>query len=196
MKTSIQSIIAVAALLFSTLAAHAQPTPKILTVDLDKLFDGHYKTPEQQDKLQADQVKAKDQLDQITKEGNALVEQYKELDDQSKNPAATAEVKAKAQADAQKKLDEIRQKQSEGQSFVQSTRNSMEQRSQTFKTLLLGEITKVAANIAKKKGATFLIDKSGPTMFGVSSILYSDPSLDITDEVMAEINKSRPAVAP
>jgi outer membrane protein len=196
MKTFIQSIVAVATLTFSVLAAHAQPAPKILTVDLVKLFAGHYKTQEQQAKFQADQAKAKDQLDQITKEGNALVEQYKELDDQSKNPAVTAEAKAKAQADAQKKLAEIRQKQSEQQSFIQSTNNSMQQRGQTFKTLLLEEITKVAADIAKKKGATLLIDKSGPTMVGVSSILYSDPSLDITDEVMAEINKDRPAVAP
>src|ERR1019366_7868947 len=196
MKTFIQSIVAVATLTFSVLAAHAQPAPKILTVDLVKLFAGHYKTQEQQAKFQADQATAKDQLDQITKEGNALVEQYKELDDQSKNPAVTAEAKAKAQADAQKKLAEIRQKQSEQQSFIQSTNNSMQQRGQTFKTLLLEEITKVAADIAKKKGATLLIDKSGPTMVGVSSILYSDPSLDITDEVMAEINKDRPAVAP
>ena len=33
-------------------------------------------------------------------------------------------------------------------------------------------------------------------MAGVSNILYADPTLDITDEVMAEINKDRPATAP
>jgi outer membrane protein len=193
MKKSIQSLIAVAAVAFSALTVNAQSGPKILVVDLAKIFDGHYKTQEQQAKLQSDEAKAKEQLDQITKEGNALVEQYKELDDQSKNPTATAEAKAKAQADAQKKLDEIRQKQSEQQSFVQSTRNSLQQRFQTFKTLMLEEITKVAVEIAKQKGATFLLDKSGPTLVGVSNILYYDPSLDITDEVVAAINKDRPA---
>ncbi|MFZ1054396.1 MAG: OmpH family outer membrane protein [Opitutaceae bacterium] len=196
MKKSIQSIVAVAAIALSALTANAQTAPKILVVDLAKLFDNHWKTQEQQAKLQADEAKAQDQLAQITKDGNALVEQFKELDEQSKNPTATAEVKAKAQGDAQKKYEEIQQKRGEQNSFIQNTRNTLQQRFQTFKTLMIEEITKVAVDIAKKKGATFLLDKSGPTLVGVSNILYFDPSLDITDEVMAEINKDRPATTP
>ena len=196
MKKSIQSILAVAAFAFTAITSHAQTAPKIVIVDLAKLFDNHYKTVEQQAKLQADEAKAKDQLDLITKEGNTLVEQYKELDDQSKNPTATAEAKAKAQTDAQKKLEEIRQKQQEQQSFVQSTRNSLQQRFQTFKTLMLEEITKAVTLVAKEKGATLVLDKSGPTMVGVSSVVYFDPGMDITEEVMALINKVRPAVTP
>ena len=79
---------------------------------------------------------------------------------------------------------------------MQNTRNTLQQRFQTFKTLMIEEITKTATDIAKKKGATLLLDKSGPTLVGVSNVLYFDPSLDITDEVMAEINKDRPAVTP
>jgi outer membrane protein len=196
MKKLIQSLSAVAALSLSALSVHAQTAPKILVVDLAKLFDNHWKTQEQQAKLNADQAKAQDQLAQITKDGNALVEQFKELDEQSKNPTATAEAKAKAQADAQKKYDEIQQKRQEQNSFVQNTSNTLKQRFQTFKTLMIEEITKTATDIAKKQGATILLDKSGPTLVGVSNILYSDPSLDITDEVAAELNKDRPAVTP
>jgi outer membrane protein len=196
MKKPIQFILAAAALAFTALTTHAQTGPKILVVDIAKIFDNHYKTQEQQAKLQADEAKAQEQLAQITKEGNALVEQFKELDEQSKNPAASAEAKSKAQGEAQKKYEEIQQKRGEQNSFVQNTRTTLQQRFQTFKTLMVEEITKVAVEIAKKKGATFLIDKSGPTLIGVSNILYYEPSLDITDEVMAEINKDRPAVTP
>jgi len=196
MKKLTQSIVAGAVIALSALTAHAQTPPKILVVDLAKLFESHYKTVEQQAKLQADEAKAKDQLEQIAKDGNALVDQYKELDEQSKNPAATADAKAKAQDAAQKKLEEIRQKQSEQNSFAQNARTSLNQRFQTFKTLMLEEITKIAVDIAKKKGATLLIDKSGPSLIGVPNILYFDPTLDITDEVMAQINKDRPAVTP
>jgi outer membrane protein len=193
MKKSIQSLVAVAAIAFSAVTTHAQTAPKILVVDLAKLFDTHWKTQEQTAKLQEDEKKAQDQLAIITKDGNALVEQFKELDEQSKNPAATAEAKAKAQADAQKKYDEIQQKRSEQNSFVQNTGNTLKQRFQTFKTLMIEEITKTAVEIAKKHGATFLLDKSGPTLVGVSNILYFDPTLDITDEVQVELNKDRPA---
>jgi outer membrane protein len=167
MKKSIQSIFAVTAIAFTALTTHAQTTPKILVVDLAKVFDNHYKTLEQQAKLQADEAKAQ--------------EQFKELDEQSKNPTATAEAKAKAQADAQKKYDEIQQKRSEQNSFVQNTSNTLKQRFQTFKTLMIEEITKTATEIAKKHGATILLDKSGPTLVGVSNVLYFDPSLDITE---------------
>lgn len=196
MKKSIQSLVAVAALALTTMTAHAQSAPKILVVDLAKLFDNHWKTQEQQAKLKVDGTKAQDQVAQLQKDGNALVAEFKELDEQSKNPTATAEAKSKAQADAQKKYDEIQQKQTELRSFAQNTQTTLRQRFETFKTLMLEEITKTAADIAKKHGATFLLDKSGPSLVGVSNILYFDPSLDITDEVMAELNKDRPATAP
>jgi outer membrane protein len=196
MKKSIQSLVAVAVLALTSLTAHAQTSPKILVIDLEKLFNGHWKTQEQQAKLKADEAKAQDQISALQKDGAALVEQFKELDEQSKNPTATAEAKGKAQADAQKKYEEIQQKQSELRSFAQTTQSTLRQRFETFKTLMLDEITKTAVDIAKKHGATFLIDKSGPTLVGVSNILYYDPSLDITDEVAAELNKDRPAVTP
>ena len=192
MKPSLKSLVACAALALTAVSAHAQTAPKIAVVDLAKLFDNHWKTKEQQAKLQADEAKAQDQLAAITKDGNALVEQFKELDEQSKNPTATAEAKAKAQADAQKLYDQIQQKRTEQQQFVQTTKGTLQQRFQNFKTLMLEEITKAATEIAKKHGATLLLDKSGPTLVGVSNVLYFDPSYDITDEVMTELNKDAP----
>ena len=191
---SLKSLVAVAALAFTALSAPAQTAPKILTVDLAKLFDNHWKTKEQMAKLQADEAKAQDQLAAITKDGNGLVEQFKEADEQSKNPTATADAKAKAQAEAQKLYDQIQAKRQEQNQFVQSTRTAIQQRSQTFKTMMVDDLSTLAVGIAKAKGATILIDKSGPTMSGVPAILYADPALDITDEVMAKINADRPAV--
>jgi outer membrane protein len=195
MKKLIQSLVVVAALAGAAFTVQAQPTPKILVLDLEKVFNEHYKTKEQNTKLQGDQVKAQEQLDVTTKEGNVLVEAFKELDEQAKNPTATAEAKAKSQAAAQKKYEEIRQKQNERDTFVQNTRTTLQQRFQTFKNLMIEEITKVAVDVAKRRGATLLIDKSGPSMIGVSNILYFDPSMDITDEVISDINKDRPASA-
>ncbi len=96
MKKSIQSLLALLAFGATALVAQAQPAPKILVVDMAKLYDGHYKTEEQNAKLRGDEQKAQEELEKLNKEGNSLVEKYKELVDQSKNPAATAEAKSKA----------------------------------------------------------------------------------------------------
>ena len=195
MKKSIQSLVAVLALGALTLAARAQPAVKLYVVDMAKLYYTHYKTVEKNAQLQADDQKAQEEVDRMNKDGNALVEEYKALNDKTSNPALTAEAKSSAQNEAQKKFEAIQNKQREVQTFIQNTRNSLQQRMQTYKALILEEISKIAQTVAQRKGATLLIDKSGPSIFLIPSVIYSDPGFDITDEVMKEINKDRPATA-
>lgn len=193
MKKTIQTLFALSAFGAATLLASAQPATKILVVDLAKLFDGHYKTEEQSAKLRSDEQKAQEELDRLNKEGNAMVEKYKDLAEQANSAALSTEAKSKVQADGQKVLEDIRRKQAEVQKFQQDTRTALQQRMKSFHDLMLDEIGKVAIDVAKRKGATLLLDKSGQTLNGVSGIIYSDPDYDITAEVMAEINKGRPA---
>jgi outer membrane protein len=195
MKKTIQTLFALSAFGAAALLAQAQPAPKILVVDLAKLYDSHYKTEEQNAKLRVDEAKAQEELDRLNKEGNDMVAKYKELADQAGSPVATPEAKAKAQADAQKLMDDINRKQREVQAFQQNTSKSLQQRIKTFRDLMIEEISKVAVDVAKRKGATLLIDKSGPSLIGVSNIVYSDAEYDITPDVLKEINKDRPAAS-
>ena len=196
MKKSIKTLIAAATFGALALAAQAQPAVKILVVDMAKLYDSHYKTLEQNAKIQADEQKANEEVGKLNQEGQVLVDEFKALTEQANNPAANTEAKAKAQAEAQRKYEAISAKQNEVQQFIANTRGSLEQRLRTFRSLMLEEISKVATDVAKRRGATLLVDKAGPSFIGISNIVYSDPAYDITDEVMKEINKDRPATAP
>ena len=195
MKNPIKTLVAIAAFAALAVGARAQPAVKILVVDMAKLYDTHYKTVEQNAKIQADDAKAQEEVEKMNKEGNALVEEYKTLNDQSNNPALSAEAKAKAQDAAQKKLEAIQTKQREVQTFIQNTRNSLGQRLNTFRALMLEEISKVASDVAKRKGATILLDKAGPSGIGISNLIYTDAGFEITDDVAKELNKDRPAGA-
>ena len=195
MKSSVKSLLAAVAFGASALIGAAQ-SPKIMVVDMANLFDNHYKKLEQDQKLRGDEQKAQEELEKLNAEGNELVEQYKELVDQAKNPALSNDAKTKAEQDAQGKLEEIQRKQNEVQNFRVSTQRTLQQRIQTFRGLMLEEIGKVATEVAKRQGAALLLDKSGPSLIGISPLVYSDPSLDITEAVAAEINKTRPAGAP
>lgn len=173
--------------------AVAQPAPKIVVVEMAKLLDGHYKTEEQNAKLKSDEAKANEELEKINKEGQALVEQLKQLEEDSKNPMLTAEAKDKLQSDVRAKIEEIQKKQNEVQSFRNNTQRSLQQRIQNFRKLMFDEISVTVQEVAKKKGATLVLDKSGPTLIGISGVVYADPAYDITEEVQKELNKSRPA---
>jgi outer membrane protein len=193
MKTSLKSLIAVAFAGLFAVAAQAQPAPKILIVDMAKLYDGHYKTEEQNGKLKADQAKAEEELQKLNTEGNALVKQFNDMKEQANNPTLSADGKTKAQGELEAKAQEIQRKQGEVNQFRTNTQRSLQQRINNFKQFLLEEISKIAVDIAKKKGATLLVDKSGPTLIGMPSVLYFDPAYDITEDVAKEINKDRPA---
>jgi outer membrane protein len=196
MKNPTKSLVAIAAFAALALGAYAQPAVKILVVDMAKLYDTHYKTLEQNAKIQADDQKAQEEVEKMNKEGNALVEEYKTLNEKASNPALSTDAKSKAQDEAQKKLEQIQNKQREVQTFIQNTRNSLGQRLNTFRSLMLEEISKVATDVAKRKGATILLDKAGPTAIGISNLIYADAGYDLTEEVTKEINKDKPATAP
>lgn len=193
MKTSLKFFFALAVAGVLAVAAQAQPAPKVFVVDMAKLYDGHFKTEEQNAKLKADQQKAEEELQKLNAEGNALVEQFKKLEEQVNNPTLSADAKTKTQQELQAKGQEIQRKQAEVNQFRGNTQRSLQQRINNFKQFMLEEISKVAVDIAKKKGATLLLDKSGPTLIGVPSLLYFDASYDLTEEVSKELNKDRPA---
>lgn len=195
MKNSLKTFIAVAFAGLFAVAAQAQSTPKIFVVDMAKLYDGHYKTEEQNGKLKGDQQKAEEELQKLNTEGNSLVKEFNELKEQVNNPALSPEAKTKAQQELETKGQEIQRKQNEVNSFRGNTQRSLQQRINNFKQMLLEEISKIAVEIAKKKGATLLVDKSGPTLIGLPSVLYFDASYDITEDVAKEINKDRPAAS-
>jgi outer membrane protein len=189
----IRTLLTLTALAVGSTALRAQPAVKLIVVDMAKVFDSHYKSEEANAKFREAEQKAQEQSEEIRKQGQALVEEYKELAEQAKNALLTPEARAKAETDAQQKGAEIQRKQADLQSFLQNTQRSLQQRIKTHRDLLLEEISKTVVEIAKKQGATLVLDKSGPTLFGIPSVIYADPAYDITQEVITEVNKDRPA---
>lgn len=195
MNKQIRILTVLAAFAAGSTALLAQPAVKLVVVEMAKVYDNHYKTEETTAKFREYEQKAQEQVEELNKQGQTLVDEYKELIEQSKNTLLTAEARAKAEADVQKKGEDIQRKQAEVQQFRQNTQRSLQQRIKTHRDILLEEISKVVTDIAKRQGATLVLDKSGPTLFGIPSVLYADPAYDITEAVLAEVNKDRPAPA-
>lgn len=191
-----RTLLTLAAFGVSSIALLAQPAVKLVVVDMAKVYDSHYKTEEANSKFRDAEQKAQEQVEELNKQGQSMVDEYKELMEQSKNTVLTAEARGKAEGEAQKKMEDIQRKQGEVQNFRTNTQRSLQQRIKTHRDLLLEEITKTVNELAKQRGATLVVDKSGPTLFGIPSVLYSDPSYDMTEEVVNEVNKDRPAAKP
>lgn len=192
MNIMFRKILAVVTLASLCSLAAAQPALKVITVDMNRLLKDYYKSAEATTKLQEAGKKAEEQIEAMTKQGQALVEQFKEMEEQSKSLLLSVEARNKALEDAKAKGEEIQRKEIEVRGFASNTQRALQQRTGTTIQVLLEEIQKVATAITKKRGGTLLFDKSGPTQIGIPAILFADSSYDITEEVLAEINKDAP----
>lgn len=192
MHQSIRSTVALFAFAATAIGLSAQPALKVVTVDMARLYDNYYKTEEVNAKLREAEQRAQEQIDQLNAQGNALVEEYKEMIEQSKNTLLNDMARQKAAEDAERKLEEIQRKQNEVNTFRINTQRSLQQRLLTNRQLMLEEISKVVVDLGKRKGATLIVDRAGPTGIGISNVLYADAAFDITEEALAEINRDRP----
>ncbi len=195
MKTSLKSLLVIA-LGGIALVAQAQPAPKIVVLDTVKIFEAHHRTAEHQNKMRGDQQKAQEELERLVKELNGLAEDFKSTREQSENSALTTEARQKATEDGMKKRQEIASKEQEINQFRGAITQSMQNRARQFNETLFDEISKVATDIGRKKGANMILDKSAPTVHGFNRVIYVDNGFDITEEVIAEIAKTRPVGAP
>lgn len=194
MNKIIRTIIGMFALGAVTTALQAQPAIKLVTVDMMSLFDKHYKTEEANAKFNDAAQKAQEQLDELNKRIQSVADEYKDMVEQSKNAMLTPDAQRQKEGEAQKKIEEFQRMQAEAQNFRANTQRSLQQRVKTHRDILLEEISKIVTDVAKRKNATLVLDRSGPNLLGVSTVIYSDAGYDITDEVMKEINKDRPPV--
>lgn len=187
MKASFRSTLALLGLLGAAVALRAEVAVKVATLDMEQAFEKYYKTEAQQAKWKEDEKKAKDQLDAMRKDGEALVTQAKELQEQTKNNILSDEARSKAQSDLEAKVGEIRAKEAELQGTSQQIQQMFQKRIMQYQQQAAEEISKVAAEIAKQKGATLVLNQSASAV-----VIFADPSFNITDEVIAAINKDRP----
>jgi outer membrane protein len=193
MKKTIQSLLALGAFASAAFTVQAQPTPKIATVDMAKLYEGHWKTQDQMATLKKDQDAAQKQYDQMTKDLNTIKAQVDELAEQAKNPTATADAVKTSQEAAQKKYEELQARLNDRNTFGQTVQREFQQRMQNFHDLMMEEIGAKVTEAAKSHGDNLVLDKSGITVLGSHAIIYSDAAFDLTDEVAAAIARDHPA---
>lgn len=195
MQHPFRTLLLAAAAAFGATGLVAQPALKVVVVDMAKVYDTHYKTKEASDKFNDAAQRAQEQLDRLNAQLQTAADEFKALVEESRSSVLSEQARTKAGEDAQKKREDIERMNAEAQTFRNNTQRSLQVRAKNHRDLIMDEIMKVVNDISRAKGATLVLDKSGPSVFGVPVVLYADSAYDITDEVMLEVNKDAPAAA-
>lgn len=172
-------------------AASAELT--VVTVSMQKLFDGYYKSTEANSRLESIREQAVAEAQEKEQELQGMAEQLRTMQEELQNPVLSDDSKAAKQAELQQLAEQGRAKQAEYQRWQQQTMNNLNQRGQDIRRSLIEEIIKLVNEIALKDySADLVLDTSDILGSGVPTVLYASDSLDITDKVLIKLNADAP----
>lgn len=192
MKTNIQSFIAAVAGAI-LLTGSAQAEIKVGTIDMKQVFDTYYKTKDAESKINEARAQAKKELDERLDSFNKAQEEAKKMNEDANKPELAVAAKAEKAKLLNEKLQALGALQREIQEFQQSRERQLSEQSVRSRNNLVEEINKVISDKVKAAGYDVVLDKSGQSLNAVGVVVYSRDSFDFTNDVVTELNKSKPA---
>ena len=184
MKSTLIAFIAAATLGLALTVGAQTPSGHIVTIDLNKIFNDYYKTPIASAKL-------KETVESFNKEQEEMVNNYKKAidelnklrDDQDK-PEYSTEVRDQKRKAVADKLADTQKLQRDIEEYRTSHRKILEDQTQRMRQTVLKEIEDIINKEARDAGYQLVLDKSGNTLNGVSLVVFSQDSLEITDDII------------
>ncbi len=170
-----KKLLTIVAVSFIASAASAEAPVKIGVVDIQKIMAKSLSAKSLQDQLES---KKNDFQNEIKKQEEDLQKEDKKLGEQRNVLAKEA---------FEKKVTEFKQKVAEVQRKVQTRRSEIEHAGNKALAQIQENAVSIIADIAKQKGLSIVVPSS--------QILYSDSSLNISDEVLSQLDKKLPKVS-
>lgn len=176
MKTLFATALFAAALAASSFAAQW----RIATVDLDKVFSAHPKTAAAEAELKNQEAALEAEMKEIADDIKSRRAELDQARDAARSPLLSDEARTAKRAAIDEKetaLEELLVRAKKTQ--ASKLRQLQEQLLQTRQGIV-DEMQEAMQKFADAQGYALILDKSGLTMNGVSTIAYSRASLDVT----------------
>ena len=177
------------------LTVSAQPI-KIASVDMGKVFDEYYKTKKAAATLNDRKTSYDKEIKERGLELEKMQDDLKKLKEESENPVFTDDKRAEKRGALGIKITEWNQQLRRFEEMKQIRMRDFLQQEEQMKKMLVGEITEIVNQKARKDGCTMVVDKSGLTSNRVPVFVYIQDSLDITADIIKTLNAGAPVETP
>jgi outer membrane protein len=178
-----------ASVLLLPIAARAQGTLKIGTVDMNRAFKEYNKTKDAEAKINEAKNQAKKEYDDRADAYKKALDEVNNLNKQLDSPALSAEKKAQTAKDRDDKIANIKNMEREINEFRQTRERQLQEQALRMREGIVKEITDVVNENVKTKSLDLVFDKSGMSLNGVPLLMYSRDNVDFTNDVVAVLNK-------
>jgi len=185
-------IVLIGLLAVNLMSVSSEAATSIATISLDKVYDGYWKTDQENEKLKKKQKNAQDKIKELnqalTKDGEVLNRMIKTLND----PNLSAAEKTKRQQQAGLKQQELQQQSEAIRAYGNATGKDLELEMRKARDGIMEEIKQVVAQKARAGGFDLVLDKAGKSAAFAPIVVFSAEGNDLTESVLKQLNLSDP----
>jgi Skp family chaperone for outer membrane proteins len=176
-------------LLVLPVAARAQGTLKIGTVDMNRTFREYNKTKDAEAKINEAKNQAKKEYDERADSYKKALDDINNLNKQLEAPALSADAKAAKAKERDDKISNIKNMEREITEFRQTRERQLQEQALRMREGIVKEISDVVMEKVKASNLDLVFDKSGNSLNGVPVLMYSRDSVDFTNDIITVLNK-------
>lgn len=179
---------------FAAVCLPALAAPKIAVADLEKVFKEYYKSKIAEDVIRQQSDVYRAYLLKLRDEVRKLEEEYKVARDGAQNLALNETARREFEALAARKTEEVAAKRAEAEKYAVEKNNQMRELELAKRREIIADIRNEIKRRAAAEGLDLVLDASGRTSNDVSAVLYANPAMDLTAELIKALNAA--AVTP
>jgi outer membrane protein len=170
-------------------AALAQSTLKIGTIDMQRAFKEYTKTKDAEAKINDAKNAAKKEYDDRADAYKKALDEINNLNKQLDAPALSADAKTQKAKERDDKIANIKNMEREITEFRQTRERQLQEQALRMREGIVKEITDVVMDKVKANNMDLVFDKSGMSLNGVPVLMYSRDSTDFTTDIISVLNK-------
>ncbi len=169
--------------------------PRIAVISMERVFDKHHET-------QAANAQMKARIDEMEKDRQKMLDEMKKLKTEMETLGMEAADSSLSEAEQNKRKEKAKEKYAAYTNtedrlirFDRLSKSEFGSQMRDTQEKIVEDIRRTVKLYIKEKNIELVLDNSGKTMNGVEPVIYFDSTLDITDDIIALLNKATPSPA-
>jgi len=187
-----QKIIQLVAFVF-LLAGAVNAAEKIVFIDLERVFDGFYKTQLAKEKVAVQQQDIEKEKQVMVEEMSVISGAVDSLKKEARDATLTEEIRDSKRLLYEERLLELRNKQKAIEEFTTRRQQQLQVQVTRMSQTIMDEIRQTVVEYAKNEGLQAVVDNSSRRA-AIGVFIYTHPDLEITGAILTVLNSKRPDV--
>lgn len=168
---------------------------KVGTVDMNKVFQGYYKTKDAESKINDARAAAKKELDTRIDGYKKLIDEINKLNDELKRTELSNDNKEQKAKTRDEKIKDAQEVEREINDFRTTREKQLQEQAVRMRNGIVEEINKLIQDKVGGENYDIVFDRSGASLNSVPFLLYAKDSFDFSQTIIDSLNKSQPAAA-